>query len=176
MRRSSFTLFMLLLAVCATAGCMPVMSALEALPGVVQPRTASLATMKDDLEPVSRPTPSLALAAAPVLPPIEGRGLSQVSKQPGASMNQRRLNAIRAARLEALRDLTEQVHGIAITADTTVGKAVVTTDRLRGVVSGEIRGARTVRITPKGSDGYEVVLSLDPDVVSYIVRAARLGG
>lgn len=193
MRPSRLSLPIAFLAVSLAAGCSAPMRAWDALPSLVTGRTAALASMKDDIDSVSEPRPAapgalpstLSLsgslsasssgALGVALPSIEGRGLSQVSKQPGASTNQRRLLAIRAARLEALRDLTEQVHGISIDSETTVAKAMVSADRLRGIVSGEIRGARTVRITPKGSDGYEVVMSLDPDVVAYIVRAARLG-
>ena len=36
-------------------------------------------------------------------------------------------------------------------------------DTFRGVVSGTIRGARTVRINPTGSDTYEIVLEIDRD-------------
>ena len=100
-------------------------------------------------------------------------GFSQVSNQPGKTTNQKRILAIRAARVEAIRDLTEQVHGLRISSSTTVKDAVIVDDVLRGRVDGEIRGARTVRITPKGSDGYEVVMALDTDMVRYIVKAAR---
>jgi hypothetical protein len=105
-----------------------------------------------------------------------GLGLSQVSKQPGASTNEKRLMAIRAARMEALRDLTEQIHGIRINSETVLRDQVLRSDSVRALVEGEIRGARTLRITPKGSDSFEVVMALDPDTVAYILRAARQGG
>lgn len=109
------------------------------------------------------------------VPTIRGLGYSQVSKQPGGSLNQRRLMAIRAARLEAMRDLVEQVHGIQVTSETNIRDAVVTDDKLRGLVAGELRGARTVHIRPKDSDTFEVVLELDRATVAYITRAARMG-
>ena len=114
----------------------------------------------------------------PAVPVVQftGLGLSQVSKQPGASTNEKRLMAIRAARMEALRDLTEQIHGIRINSETMLRDQVLRSDSVRGLVEGEIRGARTLRITPKGSDSFEVVMALDPDTVAYILRAARQGG
>ena len=42
-----------------------------------------------------------------------------------------------------------------------------------GVVSGVIRGARTVRINPTGSDTYETVLEIDQDMVAYLFRSAQ---
>lgn len=81
--------------------------------------------------------------------------------------------AIRAARLSAYRDLTEQIHGMKISAQTTVIDAVVQNDSLRGQVKGVVRGARTVRINPMGSDTYEVVLEIDRDSIRRILSAAR---
>ena len=46
-------------------------------------------------------------------------------------------------------------------------------DTFRGIVSGTIRGARTVRINPTGTDTYEVLLEIDKDTLSYLLRQAR---
>ena len=46
---------------------------------------------------------------------------------------------------------------------------MVQNDTFRGVVSGTIRGARTVRINPTGSDTYEIVLEIDRDMISYLI-------
>ena len=81
--------------------------------------------------------------------------------------------AIRAARMDALRDLAEQVHGIRLSSTTTIRDAVVQDDSMTALVDGTIRGARTVRVTPKGTDSYEVEMMLDRDTVAYIVRALK---
>ena len=112
-------------------------------------------------------------ADAPTL--IKGLGYSQVSTQPGKTLNERRLLAIRAARLEAMRDLTEQVYGIHLTSQTTIHDTVTRNDVIQGTIQGVLRGARTASITPKDSDTFEVVLELDPSTVAYIVRAANQG-
>ena len=52
--------------------------------------------------------------------------------------------------------------------------AIIQNDTLRATVEGTIRGARTVRINPVGSDTYEVVLELDRDMIAHIMKAARV--
>lgn len=112
-------------------------------------------------------------AAAAQVPTITGIGYAVVSDQPARSTSQKRLMAIRAARIDATRNLTEQIHGMKISSRTTMIDAIVQNDTLRATVEGTIRGARTVRINPVGSDTYEVVLELDRDMIRQIVRAAR---
>ena len=146
--------------------------AVDALPDEAGARTVALAEVKDALTPEGLPAP--ATGPAPVQ--FTATGMSQVGTQPGGSLNERRLMAIRAARMGALRQLTEQIHGIRLDAETTLRDEVLVSDAVRGLVSGEIRGARTLAITPKGDDGYAVTMALDPDTVAYILRAVRQGG
>ncbi|CUH83400.1 LPP20 family lipoprotein [Thalassovita mediterranea] len=158
------------------------MRAVQALPSNPAPETAALAVTKDNLDALSTgKQPSMASMAAqkalgqavPEPVQITGVGYSQIGAQPGKTLNERRLMAMRAARMEAMRDLTEQVHGLQLTSDTTLRDNVIRSDNLRGVVAGEIRGAKTLRIVPKGNDSYQVILALDPSTVAYILRAAR---
>ena len=165
---------LLLLLTALVSGCSMALSAEDALPADPMPRTMALASIKDDLSGMAQPA-ERPVAVAVVRPLITGLGMAQVSRQPGGSLNEKRLLAIRAARLDAIRDLTEQVYGIQLSSVTSVRDTVVQNDQIKALVAGEIRGARTERITPKGSDSYEVVLSLDSDVVAYIMRAAALG-
>ena len=161
------------------------------LPKNADPYTQAIAQTQDDLmqaEALSAPKTSnrvldtVRAAANSVTPTqadtptvITGLGYSQVSTQPGKTVNERRLLAIRAARLEAMRDLTEQVYGIHLTSETTVRDTVTRNDVIQGKVHGVLRGARTARITPKDNDTFEVVLELNPSTVAYIVRAASKG-
>lgn len=155
--------------------------AVEALPLDATGQTRQLAEVKDHLDAAGRldaPVPP-APVAAPVaaaddgVAPLKGLGFAQIAGQPGKTVNEKRLMAIRAARMDALRDLTEQVHGIRLSATTAVQDAVVTDDRLAAVVEGTLRGAQTVRVTPKGTDSYEVEMQIDRDTVAYILRALR---
>ena len=107
------------------------------------------------------------------VPTISAMGYAVVSSQPGRSANQKRLMAIRSARMAAMRDLAEQIHGLKVEGNTTVIDLMVQNDTFRGIVSGAIRGARTVRINPTGSDTYEVLLEIDKDTLSYLLRQAR---
>jgi hypothetical protein len=72
-----------------------------------------------------------------------------------------------------MRELTEQVYGLRINSRTTVIDAVLQNDTTRASVDGTVRGARTLRINPVGSDTYEVVLELDRDMVARILKAVR---
>lgn len=157
------------------AGCAAPPRATDALPDAASDRTVALAEVKDMMTaPDLQPAPA-AMPDAKTIPVLTGRGFSQVAGQPGGTLNERRLLAMRAARLEALRDLTEQVHGIQISADSTLRDAVMRNDTLAAHVQGSLRGARTLSIEPKGEDGYQVVLELDADTVAYVLRAVRSG-
>ena len=174
MRRSAAILPVLLaLAACAATPD----SATEALPMDATGLTKQLATVKDDLDAADAaaapPPVAPPVAAADAVPALKGLGFAQIAGQPGATVNEKRLMAIRAARMDALRDLAEQVHGIRLSASTSVRDAVVQDDSLTALVDGTIRGARTVRVTPQGADSYEVEMALDRDTVAYIVRALK---
>jgi hypothetical protein len=75
------------------------------------------------------------------------------------------LLAIRAAKLDAYRSLTEQVYGQYLDATTTVAEMTVMNDTFRTRVEGVIYGAQLVSITPVGDDTYEATMSLDRNVV-----------
>ncbi len=156
--------------------CLPLIScspavhrAQDALPPGAGAQTAQLAQVKDQLDGLSQPP---ATPSGTAVSPLIGRGFSQISGQPGRTPGERRLMAIRAARVEAMRDLTEQIHGVSIDGQTTIRDAVVTDDALSSRVDGVLRGAITRSIRPVGSDGYEVVMQIDHDTVGYIVRMA----
>ena len=112
-------------------------------------------------------------ANADQVPTLTAVGYAVVSSQPGRSDSQKRLMAIRSARMAAMRDLAEQIHGLQVDSSTTVIDLMVQNDTFRGVVSGTIRGARTVRINPTGSDTYEIVLEIDREMIGYLIGTAR---
>jgi hypothetical protein len=114
-------------------------------------------------------------SAAQTVPTLQGVGYAVVSAQNGKSLTHRRLMAIRVARLEAMRELTEKIHGLRLSASTSVADAIIQSDTLRSTVDGTIRGARTVRIEPKGSDTYEVILEIDREMIETLLRGARRG-
>jgi hypothetical protein len=154
----------------ALAGCASgPRGAMDALPPDATPETTQLAQLKDMLDGREPTVEVTAHAMRPA--PLIGRGFAQVAAQPGQTLNQRRLLAMRAARLEALRDLTEQVHGLRLTSDSLLRDAVLRDDRIAAQVNGTLRGARTATIEPRGEDGYVVTMELDTDTVAYVLRA-----
>ncbi len=96
---------------------------------------------------------------------ITATGYAVVAVQNHKNPAQQRLMAIRASKLDAYRNLTEQVYGQQLDASSTVADMVVTNDTFRTKVEGVIYGARLVSINPVGEDTYETTLSLDKDVV-----------
>ena len=112
-------------------------------------------------------------ASVAEIPTINAVGYAVVSSQPGKSENQKRLMAIRSARMAAMRELAEQIHGLKVEGNTTVIDLMVQNDTFRAVVKGIIRGAKTVRINPTGVDTYETVLEIDKDMMLMMLRNAR---
>ncbi len=107
------------------------------------------------------------------IPTLSAVGYAVVSSQPGRTEAQKRLMAIRSARMAAMRELAEQIHGIQVDSNTTVIDLMVQNDTFRAVVKGIIRGAKTVRINPTGEDTYETVLEIDKDMMLMMLRNAR---
>lgn len=107
-----------------------------------------------------RPTPRPVNLAA--------TGYAVISVQGHKSAAQQRLLAIRAAKLDAYRNLAEQVYGTRLDSSTTVAEMAVTNDRFRSRVDGVIYGAILSNITPINNDTYEVTLTLDGAVVNDI--------
>ena len=107
------------------------------------------------------------------IPTLTAVGYAVVSSQPGRSQAQKRLMAIRSSRMSAMRELAEQIHGIQVDSNTTVIDLMVQNDTFRAMVKGTIRGARTVRINPTGSDTYEVVLEIDNEMISSLIKTAQ---
>ena len=105
---------------------------------------------------------------------LTATGYAVISIQNHRLPAQQRLLAIRAAKLDAYRSLTEQVYGLKVDATATVADMVVQNDTFRSRVEGVIHGATLVSITPTGDDTYETTLSLDRAVVQDL-RALYLG-
>ena len=145
-----------------TAETYPISSSGQEMVMVEASQTQSVVTLKDVLD-----------AESDDIPTLTAIGYAVTSSQPGRSEAQKRLMAIRSARMAAMRDLAEQIHGLQVDSSTTVIDLMVQNDTFRGVVSGTIRGARTVRINPTGSDTYEVVLEIDREMIGYLLTTAR---
>lgn len=122
---------------------------------------------------VIKATEEILNASVEKIPTITAVGYAVVSTQPGNNVAQKRLMAIRAARMAAMRELAEQIHGLRVDSSTTVIDLITQNDTFRTMVQGTIRGARTVRINPTGDDTYETVLEIDREIMLLLLREAR---
>ena len=122
---------------------------------------------------VIKATEEILSASVEKIPTITAIGYAVVSTQPGKNVAQKRLMAIRAARMAAMRELAEQIHGLKVDSRTTVIDLVTQNDTFRTMVQGTIRGAKTVRINPTGDDTYETVLEIDREIMLLLLREAR---
>lgn len=93
-------------------------------------------------------------------PVLYAVGYAPIQAQPGSDKGERMLRAIRASKLDAYRELAEQVYGQQLSSDSTIGDMLLRDDNLQASVSGVIRGARVVRSYPMG-DTYATELELD---------------
>jgi hypothetical protein len=78
--------------------------------------------------------------------------------------------AIRASKLDAYRNLTEQVYGQSLNASTTVEDMIIVNDSMRAHVEGVVYGAKVVSINPIGDDSYETKLELEKDTMLELRR------
>ncbi len=93
-------------------------------------------------------------------PVLKAIGYAPISLQKGANLSQKQLMAIKASKLEAYRELTEQVYGQKITAGTTVEGSIAQDDYLESKVQGLIKGAQIIK-TYAVDDTYVTELELN---------------
>jgi len=93
-------------------------------------------------------------------PVLTAVGYAPLAEQKGATAEQKMLNAMKASRLEALRELAEQVYGQKLDYQITMQQAVVGNDKLRASVQGVIKGARVLKTYPVG-EFYATEMELD---------------
>ncbi len=98
---------------------------------------------------------------------ISAIGYGTVEKSDRYSRSQIKLMAMRASKMDAYRSLAEQLNGIQLRGQTTVGDAQVTHDNYQIYLNAYLRGARVKRTSAIGSDIYagddtfETVVELD---------------
>jgi hypothetical protein len=86
------------------------------------------------------------------------------------SQGQQKLMAMRAAQVDAYRNLAEQVHGFRVWGNTAVSAFATQNDSVRTYVDSFIRGARIVNMTSIGDGNFEatVELSLPPNFAECV--------
>lgn len=74
---------------------------------------------------------------------------------------QRRLLGMRASKMEAYRDMAEQIYGVSLNGRTTVEHMAVKNDDYRSFIDTVVRGARIRSIKAIDVDTYETVMEVD---------------
>ncbi|BFT31153.1 LPP20 family lipoprotein [Alteromonas sp. D210916BOD_24] len=94
-------------------------------------------------------------------PVLTAVGYAPIASQRGESESMKLIMAMKASKLEAYRELTEQVYGQKIEGSQSLSSLVVESEMLKASVEGVIRGADVVKAYPVGDDTYVTELSLD---------------
>lgn len=102
-------------------------------------------------------------------PLLHAVGMAPISLQPGESDSQKILLAMRASKLEAYRELAEQVYGQRIDSSNNLRAMVAGNDQFSTSVQGVIRGARVVK-TYALDDAYITELELDFEQVYHLYQ------
>jgi hypothetical protein len=95
---------------------------------------------------------------------LRAKGFGVPPPQQDLTPAEKGLLAKRAGKLDALRNLSEQVYGVRITGDTLVRDFVTRSDDIRSRVFSYIQGARVVseQLQPDGSYQVEVEIDIEP--------------
>nr|WP_136250090.1 LPP20 family lipoprotein [Ningiella ruwaisensis] len=98
-------------------------------------------------------------------PVLSAVGYAPIQSQLGNTESSKRLQAIKASKLDAYRELAEQVYGQKIDGEQSLANMILSDNQLKASVEGVIRGARVVKSYPVGDDTYATELELDMAVV-----------
>lgn len=97
-------------------------------------------------------------------------GFASITAQSGGDPAQRRLQAARAAKLDAYRNLAEQLYGVEFASDSVVADSRVREDHIRVRISGVIAGAEIILLEPLGNDSYQATVRLPGSKVAALQR------
>lgn len=97
-------------------------------------------------------------------PVLRAVGYAPISAQTSDSDQIKQIMAMRASKLDAYRELAEQVYGYQIKGQSDVQNLIASNDKMKAKVEGVIRGARVIKSYPVG-DTYATELELDMRLV-----------
>ena len=91
---------------------------------------------------------------------IQAVGYASISEQRGRDQEEKQVRAMRASKIDAYRELAEQVYGLRISGRADLQDQRLGTELTFGAVDGVIRGAEVIR-SYKVGDSYVTELRLD---------------
>lgn len=94
-------------------------------------------------------------------------GYAPIDAQSGDSFDLKMLNAIKASKLEAYKEMAEQVYGVLVTAGDNTEGGLLIGDKIESKVKGLVRGARVLRSYHEG-DVYITELELDIKTLPFL--------
>src|SRR5210317_1687367 len=92
---------------------------------------------------------------------VQATGYAPISLQPGSTLEQKQLNAMRVSKLRAYQELAAIVNGQYLYGTTTVESMILQNDEFKTAVAGVVRGARVVKSFPVQDDVYATILEVD---------------
>lgn len=102
-------------------------------------------------------------------PVLRSIGYAPISAQPGENEQIKNIMAMRASKLDAYRELAEQVYGHQVQGQTSMKNLISSDDKTRSRVEGVIRGAKVIKAYAVG-DTYATELELDMSLVYNLYR------
>jgi len=78
-------------------------------------------------------------------PKLTATGFAIIDKQPGKNRDEQLIHAMRASKLDAYRELAEQVHGTQISATSQVSDWKVSAENMVVSVKGVVKGAKVLK-------------------------------
>ncbi len=100
---------------------------------------------------------------------VSAKGHGVEPNDPNMSYAEKSLMAKRAAKLDALRNLTEEVYGVRIDSQTSVRDFVTQSDDIRTRIRALIQGARVVSERQLSDASYETIVEMDIGPVRNII-------
>ena len=94
-------------------------------------------------------------------------GYAPISSQQGDNFDLQLLNAIKASKLEAYKELAEQIYGVLIKAENSVRNAHLKEDKIEAHVKGVVRGAQVLKSYHRG-DVYITELELNMQRLPFL--------
>lgn len=158
----------LLLAGCSSVSVMDPMAQAPVKAPSKAPRGGSPSIVSRRAQPPAKVTVQQ-LQQAPTIPSPEtvpgttdltAFGFASITAQSATDPAQRRLQAARAAKLDAYRNLAEQLYGVRFASDSVINDARVREDHIRTHVEGVIAGAEIIALETLGNDTYQATVKL----------------